>query len=58
MSEQRYYPGLLDDDSFLSIHTIYAWWLGLRVVFNTFCNVTRKAEGGAYVDEVVLEPAQ
>lgn len=53
--------GLLDDGSFQSAHTIYAWWLGLRIVFNTFWNAARKAEGGAEVDEVdevVPEPAQ
>ncbi|ELP1299445.1 DUF4209 domain-containing protein [Pseudomonas aeruginosa] len=34
--------GLLDDDSFQSIHSIYAWWMGLRLVFNTFWNAARK----------------
>jgi hypothetical protein len=36
--------GLLDDDSFQSIHSIYAWWMGLRLVFNTFWNAARKVE--------------
>lgn len=36
--------GLLDDDSFQSVHSIYAWWLGLRLVFNTFWNAARKVE--------------
>ncbi len=36
--------GLLDDDSFQSIHAIYAWWMGLRLVFNTFWNAARKAK--------------
>ena len=43
--------GLLDDDSFQSIHAIYAWWLGLRLVFNTFWNASRKAEGDKGVEE-------
>lgn len=53
--------GLLDDDSFQSIHTIYAWWLGLRIVFITFWNAARKAEGSAEIEEVeecVAESAQ
>ena len=37
--------GLLDDDSFQSIHAIYAWWMGLRLVFNTFLNAARKSKG-------------
>lgn len=36
--------GLLDDDSFQSIHAIYAWWMGLRLVFNTFWNAARREE--------------
>ena len=43
--------GLLDDDSFQSIHAIYAWWMGLRLVFNTFWNAARKAEGDKGVEE-------
>lgn len=43
--------GLLDDDSFQSIHAIYAWWMGLRLVFNTFWNAPRKAEGDKGVEE-------
>lgn len=38
-----------------------SWWLGLRVVFNTFWNAARKAGGGAEVDAVnavAPEPAQ
>ena len=30
--------GLLDDRSCYSLDTIYAWWLGLKLVFNTFWN--------------------
>ncbi len=43
--------GLLDDDSFQSIHAIYAWWMGLRLVFNTFWNAARKAESNKGVEE-------
>ncbi len=43
--------GLLDDDSFQSIHAIYAWWMGLRLVFNTFWNAARKAESDKGVEE-------
>lgn len=43
--------GLLDDDSFQSIHAIYAWWMGLRLVFNTFWNAARKAESDNGVEE-------
>ena len=43
--------GLLDDDSFHSIHAIYAWWMGLRLVFNTFWNAARKAESDKGVEE-------
>ena len=43
--------GLLDDDSFQSIHAIYAWWIGLRLAFNTFWNAARKAEGDKGMEE-------
>lgn len=43
--------GLLDDDSFQSIQAIYAWWLGLRLVFNTFWNAARRAESDKGVEE-------
>jgi hypothetical protein len=36
--------GLLDDEACQSIYAIYAWWFGLRLVFNTFWNARRKAE--------------
>ena len=28
--------GLLDDDSCQSIYTIYAWWFGLKLIFNAY----------------------
>ena len=30
--------GLLDEDAFHSPYAIYAWWLGLRLIFNTWWN--------------------
>ncbi|OWT72961.1 MULTISPECIES: DUF4209 domain-containing protein [unclassified Achromobacter] len=43
--------GLLNDDSFQSIHAIYVWWIGLRLVFNTFWNAARKAESDKDAEE-------
>lgn len=34
--------GLLDDESCQSVYAFYVWWLGLRLVFNTFWNAARK----------------
>lgn len=34
--------GLIDEDSCHSPYAIYAWWLGLRIVFNTWWNTARK----------------
>ncbi len=39
--------GLLDDDACQSIYSIYAWWFGLRLVFNTFWNATRRPTPGS-----------
>ncbi len=36
--------GLLDDEACHSAYAIYAWWLGLKLVFNTFWNAKRKAD--------------
>jgi hypothetical protein len=33
--------GLLDDDHCESIYSVYAWWLGLKLVFNNFWNALR-----------------
>lgn len=33
--------GLFDDQQCHSIHAIYAWWLGIKVVFSTFWNASR-----------------
>ncbi|WP_218081249.1 DUF4209 domain-containing protein [Anthocerotibacter panamensis] len=43
--------GLLDDEACQSTYAIYAWWLGLRLVFNTFWNAKRKASAGKGEDE-------
>lgn len=40
--------GLLDQDSCYSYFSIYAWWLGLRLVFNTWWNT---AHGGSDAGE-------
>ena len=34
--------GLLDDRACNSTHGAYAWWLGLKIVFNTFWNAARR----------------
>ncbi len=34
--------GLLDDEACQSVYAIYAWWLGLKLVFNTFWNAARR----------------
>jgi len=36
--------GLLDDEACHSTYAIYSWWFGLKLVFNTFWNVKRKAD--------------
>jgi hypothetical protein len=33
--------GLLSEDQCESVYSIYAWWLGLKLVFNTFWNSLR-----------------
>ena len=43
--------GLLDDEACQSTSAIYAWWFGLKLVFNAFWNTSRndteKSEQGA-----------
>jgi hypothetical protein len=39
--------GLLDENACYSPAAIYAWWLGLRIIFNTFWNTTQKATNDA-----------
>jgi hypothetical protein len=36
--------GLLTDEECQSTHAIYAWWLGVKIGFNTFWNAARKAQ--------------
>lgn len=36
--------GLLDDEACQSVYAIYAWWFGLKLVFNTFWNATRQTD--------------
>ena len=36
--------GLLDNDACQSTYSIYAWWFGLRIVFDTFWNAKRKVD--------------
>lgn len=40
--------GLLDDKDCRTAYAVYAWWLGLKLVFNTFRNAACKVNG---VDE-------
>jgi hypothetical protein len=39
--------GLLDDEACQSIFSVYAWWFGLRLIFNTFWNSTQEATRGS-----------
>ena len=43
--------GLLDDEACHSTYAIYAWWLGLKLVFNTFWNAKRKADVEKVADD-------
>lgn len=36
--------GLVDDAEAQSVHSVYAWWYGLKIVFNTYWNVSHRAE--------------
>ncbi len=36
--------GLLDDKACQTVYAVYAWWLGLKLVFNTFWNAARKID--------------
>ena len=50
--------GLLDDDQSESIYSIYAWWLGLKLVFIPFWSSLRKADapgGTGEEPELVIE---
>jgi len=43
--------GLLDDEACHSTYAIYAWWFGLKLVFNTFWNAKRKADVATGTDD-------
>ena len=34
--------GLLDDDQSQSAHSVYAWWFGLKLVFNTYWSASNR----------------
>lgn len=36
--------GLLTDEECQSTHAIYAWWFGIKIVFNMFWNAARKGQ--------------
>ena len=36
--------GLLDDAGGQSVHSVYAWWYGLKLVFNTYWNVSHRTD--------------
>ena len=38
--------GLLDDDVGQSVYVVYAWWLALKLVFNSFWVANRKNKQG------------
>lgn len=38
--------GLIEDEACQSVYAIYAWWLGLRLVFNAYWTALKKAEKG------------
>jgi len=37
--------GLLDDKDCQTAYAVYAWWLGLKLVLNTFWNAARRSDG-------------
>jgi hypothetical protein len=39
--------GLLTDEECQSTYAIYAWWFGVKIVFNTFWNAARKAQNSS-----------
>jgi hypothetical protein len=43
--------GLIDEDACHSPFAIYAWWLGLRLVFNTWYNAAYKDDGMVRTEE-------
>ena len=43
--------GLLDDGQSQSAHSVYAWWYGLKLVFNTYWNASHRTEESAEKDQ-------
>ena len=39
--------GLVEDEKCLSPHSVYAWWLGLKLAFNTWWNLQRNEDNAA-----------
>ena len=39
--------GLLDDDECQSTYAVYAWWLTLKIVFNTYWSARQRSEASA-----------
>ena len=39
--------GLLTEEECQSTYAIYAWWLGVKIVFNTFWNAARKSQSAS-----------
>ena len=46
--------GLLEEDECYSVHAIYAWWLSLRIVLNTWWNRSHQHE---QADEELQDPS-
>ena len=38
--------GLIEEDQCFSAHSVYAWWLSLKLAFNTLWNSQRMVEEG------------
>lgn len=38
--------GLIEWDTCFSPYSVYAWWLGFRIIFNTYLNFQRRHESG------------
>ena len=47
--------GLLDDDRSQSVHSVYAWWYGLKLVFNSYWSASRRTEESAEQEPNVPE---
>lgn len=45
--------GLLEEDDCHSPFAIYAWWLGLRLVFNTWWNAAQKETNGGTEEDTI-----